>query len=253
MKKVIQFLMSNIITYSVISLLTYIFYGAIIGISLMPSIAIIYNYINIIGLNSILNISIFSIVFGVSIYVFFITALLVFGIMERILVIGFKPGRYSIDSFVFARWLVYSGLHIILLNIVLPFMTGTPWAKLFYKILGCKIGKNVFINSKGLHDAYLLEIDDNVVIGGDSNISCHIFEGRELILGNIKIESNTLVGASTYIMPGATIGKNCSIGIYSYVRKNKKIEDNSIIMALPGLSAKKIASLMKDKKEDFKI
>lgn len=61
-------------------------------------------------------------------------------------------------------------------------MSGTPFAKLFYKMLGCKIGKNVFINTKGLHDSYLLEIEDNVVIGGDSNINCHIFEGRELIL-----------------------------------------------------------------------
>jgi len=248
MKKLIGFLMSNPITYGIISLFIYAFYGTLIGISLSPSIYIIYKFVNIVELNNILNIFLLGIVTGISVYVFFITSLILFGIVERILTIGFKPGRYKVDTFTFARWLVYSGVHIILLNTVLPFMTGTPWAKIFYWILGCKIGKNVFINTKGLHDSYLLEIEDNVVIGGDTNISCHIFEGKELILDNIKIGEGTLIGANCYIMPGATIGKHCSIGLYSYIRKKRIIEDKSVIMAVPGLSAKKIAEIIKEKK-----
>jgi carbonic anhydrase/acetyltransferase-like protein (isoleucine patch superfamily) len=181
-----------------------------------------------------------------SIYVFFITALIVFGVVERILITGFKPGRYATDSTVFLRWLIYSGLHLILMNTVLPFMTGTPWAKLFYKILGCKIGKNVFINSKWLNDSYLLEVEDNVVIGGDAIISCHTFEGQKLVLGKIKIGSDTLISANTYIMPGAAIGKKCNIGLFSYVRKNKVIPGNTMIMAIPGVPAKKVAEIIRE-------
>ena len=103
-------------------------------------------------------------------------------------------------------------------------MAGSTFSKMFYRILGAKIGKNTFINTKGLHDAYLLEIGDNVVIGGETNISCHIFEGNELILGKIKIGSNTLIGTNCYIMPDVTIGERCSIGLYSYIRKKRKIE-----------------------------
>ena len=249
MKRLIQFIMTNVVTYTIISLLTYVLYGVIIGISLAPAVFIVYNYISIVGLSSVLNIFLFAIILGVSIYIFFITALIVFGIIERLLIIGFKPGRYSTDSGVFARWLIYSGLHVTLLYMVLPFMSGTPFAKIFYRILGCKIGKNVFINTKGLHDSYLLEIGDNVVIGGDSNINCHIFEGKELILGRVKIGSNTLISANTYIMPGATIGKNCNVGLYSYIRKNKEIPDNSMIMTMPGLPAKKLAEIMKEKRD----
>lgn len=54
-------------------------------------------------------------------------------------------------------------------------------------------------------------------------------------------------------MPGATIGKNCNIGLYSYIRKNKVIPDNSMIMAVPGVPAKKVAEIIKDKKEENKI
>lgn len=251
MKKLIQFLMTNTFTYSIISLLTYAFYGAIIGVSITPSIYFVGRIFQLLSFQNGIDFLLFGLSIGLSIYLFFIVALLIFGIVERVLIIGFKPGRYSIDSAIFARWLVYSGVHIILLNLVLPYMTGTPWAKMFYKILGCKMGKNVFINSKGLHDAYLLEIGDNVVIGAESNISCHIFEGQELILGRIKIGNDTLIGTETYIMPDVTIGNHCNIGLYSYIRKKRIIEDHSMIMAIPGLPAKKVVEIIKEKKKEI--
>jgi len=247
MKKFINFLISNPLTYTIGVLLSYVFYGAVFGISMVPSAFVLLKMSQLLELNNILHIILFCLTIGVAIYLFFIVALFVFGVVERILVIGFKPGRYKTSSFTFIRWLIYSGLHILLLNTVLPFMAGSTFAKMFYRILGAKIGKNTFINTKGLHDAYLLEIGDNVVVGGETNISCHIFEGNELILGKIKIGSNTLIGTDCYIMPDVTVGNNCSIGLYSYIRKKRKIDDKSIIMAIPGLPAKKVAELIRDK------
>jgi non-ribosomal peptide synthetase-like protein len=248
MKKLLSALMADPICNAIMSILVYAFYGAVIGISLTPSAFFIYTMYKIVPPTSLLNVFLLALCIGASVYMFFIVALIVFAIFERILTIGFKPGRYSTSSPLFARWIVYSGLHVILLNMVLPYVSGTVWNRLFYKILGAKIGKNVFINSPKLSDAYLLELGDNVVIGGDASISCHIFEGDKLILGNIKIGSNTLIGAETYIMPGATIGNNCNIGLKATVRKNKEIPDKSMILAFPGTPAKKIAEILK--KED---
>ena len=238
--------MNNPIISMVISLITYVFYGAVIGISMLPSILVVFSFLKYNEINSIKSMLIFGVIIGISIYLFFIFALFVFAIVERLLVTGFKPGRYPTNSPVFARWLIYSGLHVILLNLVLPYVSGTAFAKIFYRILGCKIGKNVFINTVGLHDSYLLELDDNVVIGGGANISCHIFEGNHLVLNKIKIGSNTLISADSYIMPGVTVGKNCNIGLKAYVRKNRNIEDGSMIMAVPGMPSKKVAEIIKD-------
>ncbi len=249
MKKLITALMEDPICNAFMSIITYIFYGAVIGLSMAPSGLFLYQMTKIIPLYNLLNVFLFTLCVGASIYMFFVVAVIVFGIVERILTIGFKPGRYSTGSFTFARWIIYSGLHVILLNMVLPYVSGTIWNRLFYKLLGAKIGKNVFINSPKLSDAYLLEIGDNVVIGGDASITCHIFEGDKLILGKIKIGSNTLIGAESYIMPGAEIGDNCNIGFKASIRKNKKVEDKSMILAFPGTPAKKIAKLLKDDEE----
>ena len=245
MKKLIQFLTTNPIMFTVASLLTYVFYGLVIGASMIPSVLGIQYLLKLIDLSTIQGAIYLALGIGVAIYVYFITSLVVFGIVQKILTLGIKPGKYKTNTFTFARWIIYSGLHVILLNTTLPFMTGTAWIKLYFRILGCKIGKNVFINSKGLHDAYLLELGDNVVIGGDANISCHIFEGDTLILGKIKIGNNVLISAESYIMPGVEIGEKCNIGLKAYVRKNRKIESGSMIMTVPGVDAKKIAEIIK--------
>lgn len=246
MKKILNFLLTNPVTYSIGMIIVYAFYGAVLGVSLIPSFLIIYKTFSLLDFSSLWHFLIITVTFGVSVYLFFIVALIVFGIVERILVIGFKPGKYSTSSPLFIRWLIYSGLHILLLNTVLPFMAGSSYAKMFYRILGAKIGKNAFINTRGLHDAYLLEIGDNVIVGGETDISCHIFEGNYLILGKIKIGNNTLIGTHCYIMPDVSIGNNCNIGLYSYIRKKRNIEDKSMIMAMPGMNARKVAELIKE-------
>ncbi|MGE5474363.1 MAG: hypothetical protein ACM3UU_09100 [Ignavibacteriales bacterium] len=253
-KKAIGFLMNNPISFTILNLLVCCFYAVIIGISLIPSVILMIFasktfLININGLPSLINIALFAVCIGLSFYAFLITGLFVSGVVQRLLVTGFKEGKYSTDSPLFSRWLVYSGLHIIVLNAILPFMSGSPFTKMYYKILGCKIGKNVFINTVGLHDAYLLEIGDNVVIGGKADISCHIFEGGHLTLGRIKIGNNVLIGTEAYLMPGVTIEEHCNIGMYSYVRKNKTIPKGSMIMAMPGLPAKQIAKIEKDSRD----
>ena len=253
-KKVIGFLMDNPITQTCLTLIVYCFYTAVIGISLIPSVIImIYaskiflnpSLINSLDFIVIKNIAIFSISIGLAMYAYFITGLIFMGMVQKILTWGFKPGKYPVNSFIFVRWLIYSGLHIIVLNTILPLMSVSYFARIYYMILGCKLGKNVNINTPGLHDAYLLQLGNNIVIGGKADISCHIFEGNHLILGRIKIGDNVLIGTECYIMPGVTIGNNCNIGMYSYIRKNKTIPDNSVIMALPGLPVRKIAEIEK--------
>ena len=97
------------------------------------------------------------------------------------------------------------------------------------------MGKNGYINTPNLNDPQFLELGDNAVIGGLSNISYHIFEGNKLILDKIKTGNNTLVGTNCYIMTEDTIGNNCNIGKYSYIRKNQIISDKSYLSAFLAL------------------
>ena len=112
-------------------------------------------------------------------------------------------------------------------RLVLSFVPMSFFINIFFKIVGAKIGKNVRINSWFLNDAYLLEIGDNVFIGGKTDVSCHTFENNVLILKNVKIGANSTIGQRCYISPGATIGDHSVIGQYCFIRKNKTIPPHS--------------------------
>lgn len=235
------------------TLIVYTFYGLILGISLAPSgylmLSVIRRYgfslVNGNGSDMINSLIIICFAAGVSVFLFFITGLLVMGISIRILSWGIKPGVYDVATLTVFRWLIFSGIYTMAVTLILPVIPMTFFALLFFKIIGCKIGKNTRINTFILNDAYLLEIGDNVVVGGQTDISCHLFENGKLILQPIKIGDNTLIGAHCYISPGVTIGKNCLIGLNSYIRRGKTIPDNTKLTSVGAVNFQTAGKLEK--------
>lgn len=212
---------------------------------MVPSFLILYNAVTwLLADVTAWRVLAFCFITPLSIYVFFGVAAIVFSIFERIITYGMKPGKYPTTSLTFVRWLINGGLHTVALNTFLPFLQGTAFLNLFFRICGCKVGKNVFINTKNLNDVYLLEVQDNVIIGGSTDITCHLFEGGKLVLDHITIGKGSLIGANCKLGPGILIGENCTIGMDSYVRRGKKIKDSSVIVSLPALPIRDIARII---------
>jgi acetyltransferase-like isoleucine patch superfamily enzyme len=243
MRKIINFIAESSITQIIITLITYSFYAAVIGISLVPSVYLVHFGIKQFPVQIISpsNVLLFCFILGLAVYLYFITGVIIMGIIIRILSLGMKAGRYPRESFGMLRWLIYSGIYHIAGSTILNFIPMTFFTNLFFRLMGARIGKNVFINTWNLNDAYLMEIEDNVVIGGKSDLSCHTFEDNCLILSPIKIGEGTLIGTRCYISPGVTIGKKCMIGMYSFIRKNSIISDKTFISSLAGMDARDVA------------
>ncbi|MFW6288689.1 MAG: DapH/DapD/GlmU-related protein [Spirochaetota bacterium] len=153
----------------------------------------------------------------------------------RFLSLGVRPGRYPAVSLTTLRWLVYNGIFTISMRTVLPLIPVSFLTNLYFRIVGCRMGRNVKLNAFQLNDAYLLAIGDNVIVGGQTDISCHLFEHDHLILRPITIGSGTLIGAHSYISPGVSIGSDCLIGLYSYIRAGRTIPDGAKITSLAGI------------------
>ncbi len=249
-KKFLDYIIHTSLISTSLTLVTFTFYSFVIGISLVPSFYILYHStLRLLADVKISSILLFCFMVPIAMYVFFITAAIVFGLFERIITQGIKPGKYPPASLTFVRWLINGGLHTVALNTFLPFIQGTAIFKLFLRLCGCKIGNNVFINTKSLHDVYLLRLDDDVVIGGDTDITCHLFENGQIVLNNITIGKGTLIGASVKLGPNTEIGENCSIGINSYLRRGEKIKDNSILISLPALPIREVVRIMNANKK----
>lgn len=108
-----------------------------------------------------------------------------------------------------------------------------PPIKSFYlSLIGCKIGKNVFLAGEEWLDPCLVEIGDNTMIGGRAMILGHIAE-EKLILSRTKIGKNCLIGGETFIMPGVTMEDNVVLGSKAMVPKGMTLKSGKTYVGIP--------------------
>ena len=98
-----------------------------------------------------------------------------------------------------------------------------------------------------IYDAYLLEIEDNVFVGGDAFVNCHLFEGGFLKLGKIILKEGASVGARAYLTPGTIAEKDSQVGMHTYLRRNTTISEGGALITPPGMSMRQAVKIMRMK------
>jgi carbonic anhydrase/acetyltransferase-like protein (isoleucine patch superfamily) len=81
-------------------------------------------------------------------------------------------------------------------------------------------------------------IQDGSVLHTDPGIKLRI--GRDVTVGHMcmlhgcEIGDNTLIGIGSVILNNVKVGKNCIIGAKTLLTEGKQIPDNSLVMGAPG-------------------
>ena len=127
--------------------------------------------------------------------------MLMLSIAVKWMVIGrIKPGRYPLWGAYFCRWWFVQSIH----NIVpTSYLTGTPLLSWYYRLMGARIGTNVYLGNDGCQAYDLLSIGDESCLGADSHFTGATVEDGWLILGSIEIGQRCFVGTRTVLSPGS--------------------------------------------------
>jgi len=237
----------------VVTIVVYAFYAGVLGACLAPSAlvmlwafqrflspAILASAIPAVG-----AIVLFCLFCGASAYVFFFFGLLLMGCLIRLFSLGIKPGRHNAASLTVLLWIVLSGVWTLAFRLILPLVPMTPFSMMFHRLSGCRIGKNVWINTNCLIDCYMISIGDNTIIGGEAVLSPHIYENGSLLIRKITIGRNCLIGGHAYISPGVTIGDGSVIGMKAFVRKGRQIPPGTHMTSLAGIPIAQALALEK--------
>jgi acetyltransferase-like isoleucine patch superfamily enzyme len=223
------------------TLVMYGLYAAMIGVCLVPSALVLHGAARALlaqppaGMALLARLLLFCLSAAASLYVYFITGIIVMGALVRLATLGMRPGRYPMLSATTARWLLSSGISLIVQKTILPLIPVTFFSNLYFRLVGLRMGRGVRLNSWFLNDPWLIELGDGVVVGGGADFSPHQFEDNHLILEPIRVGSGTLIGAHCYISSAVTIGSNCLIGIRSYLRRGTRVPDGTRMTSLAGL------------------
>lgn len=127
-----------------------------------------------------------------------------------------------------------------ILHILAMFLPNTHLKRIFYRLRGTKLGKNVDIsNMVFLEDVYpeFIKIGNYVDIGPkvaivthDSSYRCASL-GNPLRIDNVIIGDNVYLGTGVIILAGVNIGDHSIIGAGAVV--NKDIPSRSVAMGVP--------------------
>jgi len=246
MKTFIDRLLRNPITFEITSIFVYAFYCLVFATAAVPSVFLIHWGTGFLD-GSYLMLMAFTLICFIGFYLFLLVSSIFVGFVERLLTFGFKPGAYSPGSPVFFRWLIYSGLHLWMVKIVLTFLRGNNWIKIYMRVAGAKVGKETFINTCEIYDTYMVEIGNEVLIGGEAFLNAHLFENGSLNIGKIIIGDGATIGANAYLTPGTRIGRGSTVGMYTYLRRNTDVNDGEALIAPPGMSVRQVIKLMRSK------
>jgi len=190
------------------------------------------------------------------------TAILVFEFLLLIILETFIPALFirisrlkadegihdiSIKDWNFFKYSLYYILYRPSLKLISIFPL-LPLRLRFLKMVGLKIGKSsVLSGSELIHDPYMLEIGEQTLIGGWSQIAGHLGE-KKLIMKKVRIGDNCLIGGKSFIMPGAVIEDDVTLALNSVVLKDQVLEKGKVYGGSP---AKEIGKNKKDVSSTF--
>ncbi len=167
---------------------------------------------------------------GVGYFIFGFSLMFLAALLRAVFSLDVKEGEYPLASAGMLRWYISNALQFIVWSIFGDFLLMTPFAALFYRLMGAKLGLNVQINSKYCADLSLLDIGDNAVIGGHATVIAHSVESKGLILKRVRIGRGAIIGLNAIVLPGATIGDRAVVGAGVFVPKDTIIQPGQVYL-----------------------
>jgi non-ribosomal peptide synthetase-like protein len=122
-------------------------------------------------------------------------------------------------------------------NLVYPFFVsmflGTPFASLYFRIMGCKIGKKVFMETTEITEFDLVTIGDNSALNFGSTIQTHLFEDRVMKMSDVRIGKECTIGSLSVILYDTEMQNHSILKGLSLIMKGETLPENTIWQGSP--------------------
>jgi non-ribosomal peptide synthetase-like protein len=138
-----------------------------------------------------------------------IPAMFVISIAAKWLILGkVKPGHYPLWGSFYLRWWFVKRLFEITPT---QFLSGTPLLNLYYRLLGAKIGANVYLSSVSLDVPELVCIGADSSIGYEARLANATIEQGWLKIGRIEVGKRCFLGARTVLSENSSLGADAGL------------------------------------------
>jgi hypothetical protein len=165
-----------------------------------------------------------SIVLPICYFVFAVVLMLVVPLVNFLLPLRLKPMRCTWYSLEVIPWYYHNALVQLVRYTVLDIFTPTPFNILFFRLMGMKIGKNVMINTTNISDPCMIELGDNVTIGGSATLFAHYGMKGLLIVEPTIIKKGSTIGLKASVMGDVVVGDNSMVSPHDVLLPKTRLE-----------------------------
>ncbi|MDP7311892.1 MAG: DapH/DapD/GlmU-related protein [Candidatus Thalassarchaeaceae archaeon] len=169
---------------------------------------------------------------GIGMMLWCFTDLLIIGILGRIIRPRLEDVKAPTESWLTIHWGFLSLFHRLALP-ALKWMVPSFIGNAYYRMMGCKIGKDTHLNSPLINDCFMVEIGSRTVIGGNAVVNGHLFEKDGIHLAKIRIGDDVVIGTAAQINPGCIIGDGAVIASKAVLPKFTEVPTKEIWGGIP--------------------
>jgi non-ribosomal peptide synthetase-like protein len=172
-----------------------------------------------------------SLLAGLLVYAVSYPLLLAVVVLAKWLILGrIKPGKHPLWGWYYFRfWFVRQ----LSRAVAIKYLAGSPLICLYYRLLGAKVGRDVFIGTAGLMTFDLLTVGDGASIGYDSSVDGSWVEDGQLHLASVTIGANCFVGNRSVLGPNTVMRDNSGLADLSMLPEGGVIPSGSLYGGTP--------------------
>ncbi|MFZ6772560.1 Pls/PosA family non-ribosomal peptide synthetase [Undibacterium sp. SXout7W] len=107
------------------------------------------------------------------------------------------------------------------------YLRGTPWLPFAFSLLGCKIGKGVYMDTTDITEFDCVSIGDYSEINALACPQTHLFEDRVMKIDHVHIGARVYMGPRSSVLYSAVVGDDAQLGALTLVMKGEYIPARS--------------------------
>ena len=112
-------------------------------------------------------------------------------------------------------------------------LLGTPYFAVYLRLLGCKIGKRVFMGTSLFSEFDLVHVGDDVALNPGAVIQNHLFEDRIMKASTLSIEDECSVGNMAVILYDTRMRQGSTVGPLSLLMKGEVLPERTTWLGIP--------------------
>ncbi len=103
------------------------------------------------------------------------------------------------------------------------YLRGTPWLPLALNLLGCRIGRGVYLDTTDITEFDCVRIGDHSELNALTCPQTHLFEDRVMKVDQVHIGSRVNIGPRSTVLYSASVGDGAQLGPMTLVMKGEGI------------------------------